>query len=183
MKPNFFFFTTSAIAFSLTGATAAFSLGELVSAETDPAVSSQAEASVSDTQRAHVQIAQAANSAPAAEGDAAEAADQSEAGAAVEVSEDEMAALMEAGGQHYSDFCAACHDEDGSGNVGPALAGLEALENPELVYSQIAQGSGEMPAFDSVLDPEDIYAVGTYIRNSWGNDFGPVTEENAQSEQ
>ncbi len=32
-----------------------------------------------------------------------------------------------------------------------------------------------MPGFGGQLDDQKVAAVATYIRNSWGNDFGPVT--------
>lgn len=36
-------------------------------------------------------------------------------------------------------------------------------------------GRGIMPAFKDRLSDEEIAAVATYIRTSWGNDFGPVS--------
>lgn len=37
---------------------------------------------------------------------------------------------------------------------------------------QINGGGADMPAFRSRLTAEEIRAVGTYIRNSWGNAYG-----------
>jgi mono/diheme cytochrome c family protein len=34
-----------------------------------------------------------------------------------------------------------------------------------------------MPRFDQILGDEEIALVATYIRNSWGNRFGLVEEE------
>ena len=43
------------------------------------------------------------------------------------------------------------------------------------VVAQIVLGRGQMPPFGNRLSDEQIAAVAQYIRNSWGNDFGPVT--------
>ena len=34
-----------------------------------------------------------------------------------------------------------------------------------------------MPPFGSKLDDQAVAAVVSYIRTTWGNDFGPVTPE------
>ena len=35
--------------------------------------------------------------------------------------------------------------------------------------------NGQMPAFPQ-LSQEEVVAVATYVRNSWGNSYGPVSE-------
>jgi len=37
--------------------------------------------------------------------------------------------------------------------------------------------NGNMPAFGGILSDRDIGAVLTYIRQEWGNDAGPINEE------
>jgi mono/diheme cytochrome c family protein len=73
--------------------------------------------------------------------------------------------------------CYACHGNDGGGTLGPALAGDRVLSIPTYVISQILIGRGEMPAFADKLTDQQIAAVAEYIRNSWGNHFGPVKPE------
>ena len=41
--------------------------------------------------------------------------------------------------------------------------------------TQILVGLGEMPAYAHRLSDGEVAAVASYIRNSWGNAFGPVT--------
>lgn len=107
-----------------------------------------------------------------------EADDEAGDDAGEEISEEEFAALMEAGAQHFQDFCAACHGSSGRGDIGPSLTGNARLADAAAIYRLISSGGNEMPGFDGVLDEDGILSVGTYIRNSWGNEFGPMTLEN-----
>jgi len=88
--------------------------------------------------------------------------------------------LMDRGERLYDADCAICHQRTGTG-VGeafPALAGNEKLEDAELIIGNIHNGRGAMVAFPD-LDAGDLAALASYIRNSWGNDFGGVSEEQA----
>jgi len=96
-------------------------------------------------------------------------------------------ALMEKGKAVYEANCAACHQANGQGLPGafPPLAGNPHLQDVSHVLSVIKNGlqgpitvngqtyNGQMPAFSQLSD-EEVKAVATYIRNSWGNAFGPV---------
>jgi mono/diheme cytochrome c family protein len=73
--------------------------------------------------------------------------------------------------------CAACHGGLGYGGAGPRLRGEPLLEADTYVVGQILLGRGIMPSFGDKLSDREIAAVATYIRTSWGNDFGPVTPE------
>jgi mono/diheme cytochrome c family protein len=73
--------------------------------------------------------------------------------------------------------CADCHGVNGEGGVGPNLAGNQFLSDANSVVLQVIGGGGEMPAFGDSLNDQQIAAVATYVRNSWGNTFGPVTPE------
>lgn len=99
--------------------------------------------------------------------------------AAVEVPEEVFQALMAEGLTQFGRNCAACHGAEGQGIAGPRLAGLAALEDPAFVISTIIQGRTNhgMPAFGPLLDDFQIAAIATYVRNSFGNDFGPALEE------
>lgn len=93
----------------------------------------------------------------------------------------DVEALMVAGEEVYSTVCAACHGAEGEGAVGPAFAGNTDLEDAEFVATIIIHGQGGMPPFGDQLDDDEVAAVATYIRNSWDNEFGPVTPEEAEA--
>ncbi|MEX2574450.1 MAG: c-type cytochrome [Balneolaceae bacterium] len=95
--------------------------------------------------------------------------------------------LYENGSQLYS-TCMSCHGPEGQGvgGLGTSLAGSEWVQNdPEGVVRVVLHGfeggaaeRGEeipsvMPAHGSLSD-ENLASILTYIRQSWGNDAGPV---------
>ena len=94
----------------------------------------------------------------------------------------EMQQLMQIGRQVYLQNCARCHGDEGGGDVGPAFAGNSSLQNANYVVETIATGTGVMPAFGGSLSDEQIAGVATFIRNSFGNDFGPVTVAQVQGD-
>jgi mono/diheme cytochrome c family protein len=84
----------------------------------------------------------------------------------------------------YARHCAACHGEQGEGVPGvyPRLAGNRAVRmaEPANVIRVIAKGgflpatAGNprpfgMPPFAHLLSDDEIAAVATYVRDSWGN--------------
>jgi len=73
--------------------------------------------------------------------------------------------------------CFACHGEQGFGGVGPRFRQDHFLAPPDYVIGQILIGRGIMPSFAETLNDEQIAAVATYIRNSWGNNYGEVKAE------
>jgi mono/diheme cytochrome c family protein len=77
-------------------------------------------------------------------------------------------------GELFRRVCARCHGEEGGGRIGPALALNENLSNPQYVAGKILHGQGGMPAFETLLGSESIAALGSFIRTSFGNDFGPL---------
>lgn len=79
----------------------------------------------------------------------------------------------------YETNCASCHSKSGGGFVGPSFIGNDRIANDALVFRQITQGGADMPAFSKKLTIEEILAVGTYIRNSWGNAYGILVEPTA----
>lgn len=82
-------------------------------------------------------------------------------------------ALLAKGKGVYTTVCAGCHGANGEGGFGPAFAGNQNLKDAQLILTVVTKGRGNMPA-QSQLSPEDVNAVATYIRNSWGNSFGGV---------
>jgi mono/diheme cytochrome c family protein len=92
--------------------------------------------------------------------------------------------LMRAGSAIYQDLCAACHRKDGTGvaYLIPNLARSSAVASREptsllrvvIRGAQTASTRDEptgpsMPAFGWQLTDDEIAAVTTYIRNSWGH--------------
>jgi mono/diheme cytochrome c family protein len=100
-----------------------------------------------------------------------------QSGGAVSGGATQMASLMKAGSKVFANNCAVCHGANGQGGVGLKLAGFAALSSKSLVIHQILDGGGIMPSFASKLSNKQIAAVATFIRNSWGNDFGPITAQ------
>lgn len=87
-----------------------------------------------------------------------------------------VADLMDDGETVYARNCAGCHGADGEGGEGPAFAGFERLSFASAFIRQVLNGGAYMPAFDH-LSNHDIAAVGTYARNSFGNEYGPILPE------
>lgn len=91
---------------------------------------------------------------------------------------------MAAGAAIYQDLCTACHAADGRGvaylipNI--AVSGSVAAREPTTLLRVLLQGSSTvgtsdaptapaMPGFGLRLDDEQVAAVATYVRNSWGH--------------
>ena len=100
------------------------------------------------------------------------------------------AALVQRGEKIYALQCASCHGESGEGKAGmyPPLAANRAvnLANPSNLmqmvrfggYAPTTEGNPRpygMPPFGHVLTDEDIAAVLTYVRGSWGNNSPEVS--------
>jgi mono/diheme cytochrome c family protein len=100
----------------------------------------------------------------------------------VPISEEERAALMEAGEAIFSADCAVCHGAEGSEGAAPALAGNASLANKEHVIRQVLEGTPVrgMPPFAQSLDDRKVAAVSTFIRNAWDNAHGVVLEADAK---
>lgn len=89
--------------------------------------------------------------------------------------------LMTEGAQVFAANCAACHGAEGSESLAThveILAGnSRAVGNASRVMRRIVHGGTYMPPFGAVLDDRQVAAVATFVRNSWGNDHGMITEE------
>jgi mono/diheme cytochrome c family protein len=98
--------------------------------------------------------------------------------------------MMVAGQQVYEQHCAACHGDRGQGVSGmfPALAGNRAvtLASHVNLVQQIRQGGFSpttagnpqpfgMPPYGQVLSNDEIAAVATFVRQSWGHVASPVS--------
>ena len=88
---------------------------------------------------------------------------------------------FDAGKAVYTSLCVACHQENGQGidKVAPTLVGsnyvLAAPHVPERILINGKEGPvGLMPPLGSVLSDDQIAAVLTYVRRSWGNQGSAV---------
>ena len=103
---------------------------------------------------------------------------------AVEVDEETMTELMSEGKLTFTSNCAVCHGADGKGGIGPGFAGNGILSGTSYVVNRVIDGFIDhgMPPFGHLSDRQ-IAAVTTYIRNSWGNEFGAVLEQEVATER
>jgi mono/diheme cytochrome c family protein len=82
------------------------------------------------------------------------------------------AAVVEAAGgvdgaAIFGDNCAGCHGGDGSGGIGPRLAGgrvVAVYPDPADQIAVVTNGRGGMPAWGGKLTDEEIAAVVEYTR-------------------
>jgi mono/diheme cytochrome c family protein len=99
------------------------------------------------------------------------------------------AAVMKQGQAIWQDSCSACHQMDAGGvpRYFPPLQhdpNVQQTDPTTLVHfilagtRKVPTGSAptplSMPAFDWKLDDQQVAAVATYVRNSWGNAAQPV---------
>jgi mono/diheme cytochrome c family protein len=83
------------------------------------------------------------------------------------VAADAVAAGGLEGAAFYGQSCAGCHGGDGSGGIGPRLAGGRVVANfpdPQDQIAVVTNGRGGMPAFAERLSAEEIAAVVEYTR-------------------
>ena len=69
----------------------------------------------------------------------------------------------------YGASCAGCHGGDGSGGLGPPLAGgrmEDRFPDPADQVLVVTAGRGNMPAFGERLSAEEIDAVVAYTRTA-----------------
>lgn len=93
----------------------------------------------------------------------------------------DVAALQKEGEGIFSSNCAECNGANGQGGQGPALSGNTKLKNTGHVVTQISYGGHGMPPFGDQLSDEQLAAVATYIRTSFGNDFGALTPQDVSA--
>jgi mono/diheme cytochrome c family protein len=107
-------------------------------------------------------------------------------------SEGPMAEMLRLGKRKYEDVCGLCHLPDGTGKQGtaPPFVGSEwvqgsptrllriplyGLGGPITVKGQQYTFNSSMPAMGVTMSEEELAAVLTYMRQSWGNKAEPVT--------
>ncbi|MEQ8673827.1 MAG: cytochrome c [Aggregatilineales bacterium] len=86
--------------------------------------------------------------------------------------------LIQSGETVYLRNCSRCHQLDGEGfpRIYPNLAGnpLVTLHDPAPIIDIVLNGQGSMPGFKNALSDENLAAVISYIRNTWGNEASTV---------
>ena len=88
---------------------------------------------------------------------------------------------MSQGEQIYNQNCVACHQADGVGMppVFPALAGSPKATGDRLVTIDTLVNGVEgtsMAAYGRQLNPIQLAAVITFVRNAFGNDTGDLVQ-------
>ena len=68
----------------------------------------------------------------------------------------------------YGSSCGGCHGGDGSGGIGPRLAGrvVAAYPDPAAQIVVVTDGRGGMPGFGGRLSEEEIAAIVDYTRTA-----------------
>jgi len=99
-------------------------------------------------------------------------------------------AVMKVGSKIYADECSGCHMANGKGsaNLFPALDGSAVVQQTDVtsilhivlrgarsVATDRAPTGPAMPEFGWLLKDDEVAAVVTYIRNSWGNAASSVS--------
>lgn len=103
------------------------------------------------------------------------------------------ATVASAGETEYTNNCSVCHQADGNGMPGafPPLAGSELVNraSPDQMIAIVLKGlqgpvtvagntyNGIMTPFQDILTDDQIAAILTYERSSFGNTAGAVTAE------
>lgn len=102
------------------------------------------------------------------------------------------------GAELYAANCVACHQASGAGLAGafPPLAGSEWVLGSDKVLANIllhgvtgkltvkgASYNGAMPAFKDKFDDNEIAAVLSYVRSSFGNTAAKVSPELVKAER
>ncbi|MEX2536821.1 MAG: c-type cytochrome [Trueperaceae bacterium] len=99
----------------------------------------------------------------------------------------DLEALMAEGESIYSSMCAGCHgangDEVNASHVTRITEADSTVGDAPRLIRQIIYGGAYMPSFGNVLSNEQVQAISTYVRNSFGHDFGPVTDEEVVTER
>lgn len=65
----------------------------------------------------------------------------------------------------YARNCLPCHGEAAVGGVGPKLAGNPILSRDEAFHETVARGRGTMPAWGSILNPQEIADVHAWLKS------------------
>lgn len=107
-------------------------------------------------------------------------------------------ATLALGKKKFEEVCALCHNPDGKGkpNQAPPFVGSEivlgsparliriplaGLSGPVTVAGQEFVGPSSMPAMGAAMTDEELAAVLTYMRQSWGNKAKEITSQEVKA--
>ncbi|MCC6139730.1 MAG: c-type cytochrome [Nitrospira sp.] len=75
-----------------------------------------------------------------------------------------LVGLAARGAGIFEHNCQACHGAGATGGVGPKLAKNPILKHDDLFWDTVLHGRGPMPAWGSVLSPQDIADVHAWLQ-------------------
>jgi mono/diheme cytochrome c family protein len=107
-------------------------------------------------------------------------------------------AIIDRGRAAFDSYCGLCHNADGMGkpNQAPPLAGSEwvqgsanrliriplyGLSGPITVKGQQMNFPAPMPPIGAALQPDDLAAILSYIRQAWGNKAPTIAPEQVKA--
>jgi mono/diheme cytochrome c family protein len=105
---------------------------------------------------------------------------------------------MKLGGQVYGVHCGTCHLPTGKGSIdtGPSMVGNPVVQaaDPASLINAILYGPElptpappttrmHMEGYADRLADDEIAALGSYLRNSWGNRGAPVSEDDVEKQR
>jgi mono/diheme cytochrome c family protein len=73
-----------------------------------------------------------------------------------------QASFLPLGRAAYTKYCISCHGDQGQGVMGPDIRNEDMTDAD--ITSTINQGSGRMPAFKTVLTPNQVTGLVMYVR-------------------
>ena len=73
-----------------------------------------------------------------------------------------QASFLPLGHTTYTKYCSSCHGDQGQGVMGPDIRNEDM--NDADITTTINQGSGRMPAFKTVLTPNQVSGLVMYVR-------------------
>jgi len=89
--------------------------------------------------------------------------------------------LFDKGQAQFAALCAACHQPNGQGLAGLAPSLIYSkwvLGDPRILARIVLNGKVQenlvMPPWKAALDDENVAAVLTFVRRSWGHDADPI---------
>jgi len=89
--------------------------------------------------------------------------------------------LMTTGAGVFSRMCASCHGAEGdqalADRVDIIAGNARTVNNASRLIRRVMHGGSYMPSFGAALSDHELAAVTTFVRNSWGHEFGIITEE------
>jgi cytochrome c oxidase subunit 2 len=87
-----------------------------------------------------------------------------------ETAEAQEAGTSDLGAETYAGACAKCHGLAGEGDIGPALANNNLLQNPQAVELVVRNGRNRMPPVGTDWEQRQMDALITYLQEELGGE-------------